>query len=206
MSDADRQRWNLRYSSGTADMAPNCWLVEHEALIRPRQAGQRALDLACGMGQNALYLARLGYQVDAWDISDVALEGLRAALAVAGEGLAVTLRQVDLDVAAISPATYDLVLDLNFLERRLFGEMAAALRPGGILMLRALMHRAVGDERTPPYLLEPGELAAAFGPARDTRVRGGPGRRLGGDGRAVYDSAWRGGTNVALPSEACSSS
>ena|SRR6266849_5232229 len=99
MNDADRERWNRRYSAAEIDARPSEWLLEHEALIRPRQPNLRALDLACGTGQNALYLARLGYQLDAWDISDVALDLLRAQLEASGKSLQVAPRQVDLDTA-----------------------------------------------------------------------------------------------------------
>src|SRR2546421_10093449 len=111
MSDADRERWNRRHSAGELDWRPSNWLLAHEALIRPRQSNLLALDLACGTGPNALYLARLGYHVDAWDISEVALDLLRAQLEASGQSVGVTLRQVDLDFASIPAATYDLVLD-----------------------------------------------------------------------------------------------
>lgn len=162
MSAEDRERWNRRYAAAEREAIPSDWLRAHEALIWPRQPNPRALDLACGSGRNALYLARLGYQVDAWDISDVALDLLRAQLADTGESLQVTPQQVDLDVASIPAGTYDLVLDINFLERRLFHDMAEALRADGLLLVRALMRKPAGDDRTPAYLLEPGELAAAF--------------------------------------------
>ena len=163
MSGQDRQHWNLRYAAATLEARPSAWVVEHENLIRPPQANLRALDLACGTGQNSVYLARLGYRVDAWDISDVALERLRAVLAAAGEALEVTPQWADLDDSSIQPATYDLVLDANFLQRRLFRSMAEALRPGGLLLVHTLMRRPAGDDRTPAYLLEPGELSSAFG-------------------------------------------
>jgi tellurite methyltransferase len=162
MSDADRERWNRRHSAAELDWRPSSWLHAHEALIRPRQSNLLALELACGTGQNALYLARLGYQVDAWDISNVALDLLGAQLAASEESLRVTRRQVDLDLASIPTTMYDLVLDINFLERRLFNAMAEALRPDGLLLVRVLMRKPAGDDRTPWYLLEPGELRAAF--------------------------------------------
>jgi tellurite methyltransferase len=162
MSAEDREHWNRRYAAAGRGARPSDWLRAHETLIRPRQPHPRALDLACGTGQNALYLARLGYQVDAWDISDVALDLLRAQLADSGQSLEVVPRQVDLNVASVHAATYDLVLDINFLERRLFHDMAEALCVDGLLLVRALMRKPAGDNRTPAYLLEPGELAAAF--------------------------------------------
>jgi len=133
------------------------------AILDRYPASERThLDLACGTGQNALYLARLGYHVDAWDISEVALDLLRAQLEASGQSVGVTLRQVDLDLASIPTTTYDLVLDINFLERRLFHAMAEALRPYGLLLVRVLMRKPAGDDRTPAYLLAPGELQAAF--------------------------------------------
>ena len=162
MNDADRERWNRRHSAGELDWKPSAWLLAHEALIRPRQPNQRALDLACGTGQNALYLARLGYEVDAWDISEVALDRLRARIEASGESLRVTPQQVDLDLASIPTTTYDLVLDINFLERQLFHAMAETLRPDGLLLVRTLMRKPAGDDRAAAYLLEPGELQAAF--------------------------------------------
>src|SRR5438128_6254671 len=78
--EADRQRWNQRYQQEHYDFTPAVWLTSLEASIRPRRPGSRALDLASGGGRHALYLAGLGFTVDAWDISDVGLEYLRAAL------------------------------------------------------------------------------------------------------------------------------
>jgi tellurite methyltransferase len=165
MSAADRERWNRRYRGSAHDYTPCAWLVERAALIRPRRPGGRALDLACGPGRNALYLARLGYQVDAWDISDVALDRLRGELARlrrGGRPLDVSPRQVDLDEASLPATAYELVLDIDFLQRRLFPYMAAALEPGGLLVVRTLLRRRAGEERNPVYLLEPGELRGAF--------------------------------------------
>ena len=76
--------------------------------------------------------------------------------------LGVTPQQVDLDLASIPTATYDLVLDINFLDRGLFHAMAEALRLDGLLLARVLMRKPAGDDRTPAYLLEPGELRTAF--------------------------------------------
>lgn len=166
MAELDRERWNERYREGAYDFDPSAWLVPREDLLRPRQPGAVALDLACGAGRNALYLARLGYSVDAWDISDVALDLLVRELErrrAGGQSLAIAPRRVDLETARLPASAYDLVLDMHFLERSLFRSMVAALRPEGLLVVQTLMRRADGDNRNPAYLLEPGELAAGFG-------------------------------------------
>src|SRR5438132_12551316 len=126
MARIDRERWNQRYRAGAYDFDPTAWLVARQALLRPRQAVARALDLACGAGRNTLYLAGLGYVVDAWDISDVALGLLRDELdrrLAGGSRLEVHPRQVDLDGVALPPEAYDLVLDAHLLDRPLFEPM-----------------------------------------------------------------------------------
>lgn len=166
MSEQDRRRWNERYATGRHDLRPAASLVALAPRLQP-PPGARALDLACGVGRNALFLAELGYHVDAWDISDTALAALEAELrrrAAAGQPLAVTTRQVDLDTAELPAAAYDLVLDYYFLDRRLFPVMAAALRPGGLLLCETFLDSARGREHiaNPAYLLERGELPRAF--------------------------------------------
>ena len=123
------------------------------------------MDLACGAGRHALLLAELGYQVDAWDISDAGLALLRVELGrrlAAGQRLDVTPQQVDLETADLPVEAYDLVLDLYFLERRLFPQMVRALHPGGLLLVRTLMRRPTAEDRNPAHLLQPGELRATF--------------------------------------------
>lgn len=166
MSEQDRRRWNERYLAGRYDLRPAASLVGLAPRLRPRR-GARALDLACGAGRNALFLAELGYHVDAWDVADVALAVLRAELdrrAAAGQPLAVTPLQVDLDTAELPAATYDLVLDYYFLDRRLFPAMAATLRPGGLLLCETYVDSARGREHiaNPAHLLQRGELPRAF--------------------------------------------
>lgn len=171
MARADRERWNRRYADRFARQAyewtPTRWLAELGARLDPPRPGARALDLACGYGRNALWLAERGWQVDAWDLSDVGLNRLRAELAAraqAGRPLAVAPRQVDLDEATLPAEMYDLVLNVLFLDRRLFRDMAAALRPGGLLVFETFVDLPGGrqSEVSPAHLLQPGELRQAF--------------------------------------------
>ena len=145
-------------------MEPDAWLVRHTELLAASRPGARALDLACGAGRHALWLAELGYAVDAWDISDVGLDLLERELAKrsAATPLRVTQGQVDLETVSLSANVYDLILDAFFLERRLIGQMTTALRPGGLVVVRTLLHRGANEDRNPAYLLTPGELRATF--------------------------------------------
>lgn len=153
MANTDRERWNARYIAGDHPALPDAWLLAYGRLLKPTHAAARALDLACGTGRHSVWLADLGYSVDAWDISDVALHLLEPHPAIAP-------RQVDLETAHLETNTYDLILDAFFLHRGLLPQMIGALRGGGLLVVRTLLRRAGPDDRNPAYLLERGELSA----------------------------------------------
>lgn len=162
MAEADRLRWNERYAHGEIDLSPVPRLVQLEHFLHPAPgAPARALDLACGAGRNALYLAGLGYTVDAWDVSEVGLAHLRRAAQERGLAARVRVRQVDLEGAPLPVARYDLVLDTYFLDRRLLPAMPAAVKPGGLMFMETLLSTPQKPGR-PDYYLQPGELRAAF--------------------------------------------
>jgi tellurite methyltransferase len=171
LAESDRERWNRRYTerydSREYSWQPSRWLAEIADALGPPHSEARALDLACGAGRNSVFLAGLGWIVDAWDISDVALSILvyeREDRASRGFPLPIDVREIDLDTAAIPPESYDLVLNMLFLDRRLWPEMAAALRPGGLLVFQTFVEVPGGRESevSPDHLLQPGELRAAF--------------------------------------------
>lgn len=123
----------------------------------------RALDLACGLGRNTLELAEMGYAVTAVDLADAALDAL--ALESERRGLDVHPVHADLDTFRPAPASYDLVIDTYFLDRRLWPSMSAALRGGGLISVETFTvdRRFRAGLRVPrTRLLERGELAGAF--------------------------------------------
>lgn len=171
MAEQDRARWNRRYRDRYAarppSWTPSAWLVGIEDHLRPPCSGARALDLACGIGRHALWLAERGWTVDAWDASDVAVEILNAELerrARDGRPLEVTARVIDLDDLLLQATTYDLVANVFFLDRRLWGGIASALKPGGLLAFETFVAVPGGrrSEVSPEHLLQPGELRSAF--------------------------------------------
>jgi SAM-dependent methyltransferase len=160
---AAREKWNRRYAApGFTAFPPSPaeWLVENGALL---PGGGRALDLACGDGRNSRYLAERGFAVDALDVSDVAVEALRAAARAAG--LDVRPEVVDLEAWEPPRERYDAIVNLNYLQRDLFGPLAAALRPGGVLVFETFSEAHVtelGNRFDPRFLLAPEELLGAF--------------------------------------------
>ncbi len=139
-----------------------------------------ALDIACGTGRHALFLAARGQHVTAIDFSSVALDILEVrarnvrapvrrseSLNVAERPLrgGLELMQADLERAPLPERRYDLILCIQYLQRSLFPQMARALRPDGVLLFETYTRAQLefpGGPRNPDYLLETGELREAF--------------------------------------------
>jgi SAM-dependent methyltransferase len=131
---------------------PSPWVQRFAPLI---PTGGRVLDLACGMGRHARFLAERGHQVDAVDRDAAALECLRAVDGV--HGVCVDL---EANVWPFSGRSWLGIVAANYLHRPLFPALIASLAPGGVLIYETFM---VGNERfgrpsTPAFLLGPGEL------------------------------------------------
>ena len=157
---SERDKWEARYASRAEERAaaPSRFLVEHRHLL---PAG-RALDVACGDGGNALWLARQGFAVDA---VDVAFAGLaRLAAAARREGLVVRPIQADLEQFPLPSDRYAVVVNCRYLQRPLFPALRSAVRPGGVIVFETFLREQarIGHPRNPAFLLEPGELRAEF--------------------------------------------
>lgn len=155
----DRQRWEERYAAGGRypDEGPSEFLVAHADLIRGR-----VLDVAAGVGRNALFLARRGNTVEAIDIS---LAGLRVARAAAlAEGLRVLPLQADLESFPLPTDRYDAAINIRYLQRSLFEPLQRAVKPGGIILFETFLidQLGVGHIKNPAFLLQHGELRDAF--------------------------------------------
>jgi SAM-dependent methyltransferase len=141
---------------------PSEALVEALALqgFRP---GSTAIDIACGTGRNAVWLAMQGLDVWACDILADALE--RAQDRAAKAGVTIRTRQMDVEFpGALDDLHSDLVVVVRFLDRALFGPLQRVVNPGGLLVYETFTtdQAELGHPRNPKHLLQPGELAAAF--------------------------------------------
>lgn len=157
---SERAKWEARYG-GRFDAAPDPpanLLTAHRRLL----PGGRALEIACGDGRNALWLARQGFAVDA---IDVAFAGLaRLAAAARREGLPIQPIQADLEHFPLPEARYAVVVNTRYLQRSLFASLRRAVRPGGVIVFETFLRdqAGLGHPRNPAFLLEPGELRAEF--------------------------------------------
>jgi len=160
VSARDRDKWNARYREGAyQDRQHPSPLVERWASGLPAP-GARALDVACGAGRNALWLAAAGFCVDAVDIADAGLAQVRR---LASERrLAVACHCLDLDEGL--PAAldgYDLIIVIRYLNRALLPSLCERLRPGGLLVCE--VHLVTDADVIGPggdaFRAAPGELA-----------------------------------------------
>jgi len=176
----DRLRWNEKYQRrgrGLFGHEPAEWLVAHAALLRRQPCGP-ALDLACGTGRNAFYLAQLGFNVEAVDISDVAIAWLTAQ--ARQRGVRIQPVVMDLASATLPAAHFQVIINFNYLERRLFPSLKQALQPGGLLIFESMTKdqlELAGGKFNPEFLLDHNELLQAFSELRilhyrETVIRG----------------------------------
>jgi 2-polyprenyl-3-methyl-5-hydroxy-6-metoxy-1,4-benzoquinol methylase len=135
-ADPSRERWNKRWAGERAQTSvePSGFLVAEVSALAPG----RALDIACGAGRNAIWLARQGWRVTAVDFSEVALQAAREHAAAAR----VSVEWLEEDAVRWTPPAraFDLVtviyLQLPASERRVaLARAAAAVRPGGTLLV-----------------------------------------------------------------------
>lgn len=155
----DREKWNVRYRHKMATpgfVAEPVLVLQEFAHLLP--ASGEALELACGLGANSLMLAQMGLDTSAWDISDVAVEHLRAE--ARRRGLMLHAEARDLLASPPPPGRFDVVVVSRYLERPLMPAILRALRPGGLLYYQTFVAERVSERGPPdgPYRLSPNEL------------------------------------------------
>lgn len=156
--------WNAHYLAIARVPLAAHVLWENQHLL---PATGRALDLACGLGGNALLLAACGLETWAWDISDIAVARVQAAAQQRSVALHAEVR----DVVTCPPCaeSFDVIVVSRFLERDLAPALIEALRPAGLLFYQTFTQVTVGDAKgpmNPAYRLAPQELLTLFHPLR----------------------------------------
>jgi SAM-dependent methyltransferase len=163
---------NVASMGGPMSLMPACWLTDNQDLL-PRHGD--ALDVACGGGRHALWLAALGLTTHAVDrdadaVRIVAEEGRRRRLRLRAD-----VMDLESDSVSIGSAAYDLIVVFHYLHRPLFPALVRGLRPGGLLVYetftRAQSRR--GKPTNPAFLLKEGELRELIRPLEILREREG---------------------------------
>jgi tellurite methyltransferase len=152
------------------DDRPADFLVENLSLL-PRG---KVLDLACGSGRNAVFLAQRGFSVEGVDVSS---ESIERSLQLAREaGVQISLRAVDLEkINIINSDSYDVIICFNYLQRSLFPHIRQGTKRGGMVVYETyiLEQAQFGRPRNPDFLLRPNELLDEFRSFRCLRYREG---------------------------------
>lgn len=158
-----QNKWDAIYSDSRQKVEAAEVLFNNRHLLPPRG---KALDLACGLGGNALLMAEQGLQVDAWDISAVALTKLRTQ--ASEHKLAITTRQCLITAAGLPISHFDVIVISRFLDRSLCNAIMATLKAEGLLFYQTFTRNKLDQQgpSNPDYLLECNELLNLFSPLR----------------------------------------
>ena len=150
----DKERWNKRHIEKPMRHEVSPILNKY---IEHARVGT-ALDLACGTGRNTHYLDSLGFVIDAVDLSDYALSQIK-------DTQNIIKIETDLDEYDLKKDAYDLVLNCNYLNRRLMHQMQDSLKEGGLIIFETFIVAHDKPEQgsmNPDYLLKKNELLEAF--------------------------------------------
>ena len=143
--------------------SPTSWLVQHAGLL-PREG--RALDVACGRGRHALWLAEHGLTTLAVDRDSEAIRELNEAARERRLSLRADVRDLEGGETSFHGSTFDVIVVVHYLHRPLFPALIEALAPGGLLVYETFTRAqaARGKPTNPDFLLKPGELLELVAP------------------------------------------
>ena len=146
MSQKDQLKWDKKYTDN-----PRLLESREASVIVQRfsklASGKKALDIACGTGRNTLYLAQNGFEIDALDISAVALQELSQHMNKVTDLSFIHTQLVDLDQYSPPLSHYNLIINIHFLDRSLISKLGKALKKDGILIVETYMQ---DDENEKP--------------------------------------------------------
>jgi len=171
MSQEDREKWDAKYAApGYRRGSSPAALIRGIAGALPREG--RALDVACGEGQNLVFLAERGLTAVGIDVSEVALEKANALAVERGVSDRLTLLCHDLDDGLPGlPRTFDVILCVHYHDPSLYPRLRNMLAPGGRLVVETLTDENIELGLPHPserYLAASGQLLEY---AQDLRVR-----------------------------------
>ena len=122
------------------------------------------LDLACGAGRHARWLAALGYRVEAVDRDAAMLASLSDV-----SNVHTRLADLEADPWPYAGRQFDAVIVTRYLHRPLLPLLPEILKEGGVLIYETFMlgHERFGRPSNPDFLLRPDELLETFAPYLD---------------------------------------
>ncbi|BBX16312.1 SAM-dependent methyltransferase [Mycolicibacterium duvalii] len=160
MSDIDAHRWNRRYADrGPVQLSEAALPAPFAEFADAFPSTGLALDLACGRGGAAVWLARRGMMVQGYDVSAVAVGQARNLAGLAGCAERCRFDVADLDAGFPPGPCVDVLVAGLFRDARLDAEMISRVAPAGLLAVSALSEVGAAPGR---FRAAPGELTRAF--------------------------------------------
>ena len=150
-----QDKWDRVYSEAQLVGVPAAVLTDNHNILPVKGI---ALDLACGLGSNSLFLEARGLEVHSWDISKVAISSL--AVRVDSLQLNIQTRVVNITAAALPVESYDLIITSHYLDRGLPRAILNATLPGGLICYQTFTAEKkinIGPKNA-DFLLQPNEL------------------------------------------------
>lgn len=154
----DKEKWNKKYEETPRllqqrDASPK--LIQALKYVK----GINALEIACGAGRNSIFLASNNFDVLALDISEVALKTLDEK-----DLKNIKTKVVDLEEYLFEENNYDLIVQTNYLERKIIPSLKKALKKDGVIIIETYMEHEENEKppSNPDFLLKEGELKEIF--------------------------------------------
>ncbi len=158
MAQKDKEKWDKKYNETPRlmeDRTPSPKVVEAIQYTN----GKKTLEIACGTGRNSISLAKKGFEVEAYDISEVAINHLKK------QNIKnLTAIQKDLENFEVKENNFDLIVQTNYLDRKIFPNIKKALKKDGIIVIETYMNHEENEKppSDPLFLLQENELKEIF--------------------------------------------
>jgi 2-polyprenyl-3-methyl-5-hydroxy-6-metoxy-1,4-benzoquinol methylase len=156
------EKWNAIYSQLEIVDASVVTVLSEHAFLLPKTG--LALDLACGLGKNAIFLAQQGLTVTALDISSIAIDKLKNYADQHQLNINACQQQIIPD--SLKPNSYDVIVVSRFLDRTLMNAIIDALKTNGLLFYQTFTRGKTTDTppHNPDYRLAKNELLTLLAP------------------------------------------
>lgn len=156
MSLSLADKWDAKFEQiPPSQPIPPCWCLKHHSRYLPLKGV--GLDLACGLGGNARFMAQCGLSVQAWDISDIALTKLNNWAAVNRFKIEPVL--TDIEQMLFPYQQFDVIVVSHFLNTSLFSQIEQALKPGGRIFYQTFLEPVQeGAPNNPDFYLKSGNF------------------------------------------------
>jgi SAM-dependent methyltransferase len=164
MTSSAKKKWDRIYSQKGNKIHSAVSVLTENSFLLPDTG--TALDLACGKGANALFLARNGLLTDAWDISGIIIKQLQENSDL--YGLQINAQEVDINAKSLAGCSFDVIVVSCFLDRSICDGIVDALNKDGLLFYQTYTCEKTAPQGpgNPDYLLAVNELITLFSPLR----------------------------------------